>query len=325
MARSPVVSELYKDKIEIVLDNRQIFYLFFGGSVIVGLVFVLGVMVGRRVEARGHLERGQSHTAVDPLAALDRLAGGAGLSFQGELRAANSRPSEASNVAGSHDDSADKASQDVETKASERAADNSDRASDVVDAKKLAKAEDKKLENQKSEEKIADDKKSDAKKLDDKKSDNKKSDDKKLEDKKTEQKKLEETKSEPKKLEDAKPDDKKAEDKKPETKRVEDKKKPDDKKPEDKKSDGKKIDDKKPESKSKYALQLSSFQARNEAEAYLSQVKANGFGAYITEAEVDGKTYYRVRIGNYRSLDAANAAKADVEKAMKKSASVMKL
>src|ERR1041384_6132748 len=45
--------ELYKDKIEVSLDGRQIFYLFFGGAVIVGLVFVLGVMVGRRVEARG--------------------------------------------------------------------------------------------------------------------------------------------------------------------------------------------------------------------------------------------------------------------------------
>ena len=48
-------TELYKDKIEVSLDGRQIFYLFFGGAVIVGMVFVLGVMVGRRVEARGHV------------------------------------------------------------------------------------------------------------------------------------------------------------------------------------------------------------------------------------------------------------------------------
>src|SRR5258706_16458862 len=82
----PVRSELYQDKIEVSLDGRQIFYLFFGGAVIVGLVFVLGVMVGRRVEARGHVERAQTQTAVDPLAALDRLEGGAGLSFQGALR-----------------------------------------------------------------------------------------------------------------------------------------------------------------------------------------------------------------------------------------------
>ena len=57
-------AELYKDKIEVSLDGRQIFYLFFGGAVIVGLVFVLGVMVGRRVEARGHVDRAQTAAAA---------------------------------------------------------------------------------------------------------------------------------------------------------------------------------------------------------------------------------------------------------------------
>src|SRR5439155_16795974 len=80
-------TELYKDKIEVSLDGRQIFYLFFGGAVIVGLVFMLGVMVGRRVEARGHVERAHDEAAIDPLAALDRLEGGTGLTFQGALRA----------------------------------------------------------------------------------------------------------------------------------------------------------------------------------------------------------------------------------------------
>src|SRR5512142_253050 len=58
--------ELYKDKIEVSLDGRQIFYLFFGGAVIVGMVFVLGVMVGRRVEARGHVDRSNVAATVDP-------------------------------------------------------------------------------------------------------------------------------------------------------------------------------------------------------------------------------------------------------------------
>src|SRR3954469_6835756 len=75
---------LYKDKIEVSLDGRQIFYLFFGGAVIVGLVFVLGVTVGRRVEARGHVDH-PHQTATDPLAALDRLEGSGGLSFHGAL------------------------------------------------------------------------------------------------------------------------------------------------------------------------------------------------------------------------------------------------
>jgi DedD protein len=77
--------ELYKDKIEVSLDGRQIFYLFFGGAVIVGLVFVLGVMIGRRVEARGHIDRADTQSARDPLAALDRLERSDNLSFRREL------------------------------------------------------------------------------------------------------------------------------------------------------------------------------------------------------------------------------------------------
>lgn len=85
MPREP---ELYKDKIEISLDGRQVFYLFFGGAVIACLVFVLGVMVGRRVEARAHVDRGAATTAArDPLNALDQLdaSGGSGMSFRSEL------------------------------------------------------------------------------------------------------------------------------------------------------------------------------------------------------------------------------------------------
>src|SRR5690349_5252428 len=80
--------ELYKDKIEVSLDGRQIFYLFFGGAVIVGLVFVLGVLVGRRVEARGHLDRADTSAARDPLAALDRLERSDNLSYHGALTGA---------------------------------------------------------------------------------------------------------------------------------------------------------------------------------------------------------------------------------------------
>ena len=80
------------------------------------------------------------------------------------------------------------------------------------------------------------------------------------------------------------------------------------------------------EPKGKFTLQLSSFQDRNEADAFLSSVKAAGYSAYVTEAEVSGKgTFYRVRMGKYASLEAANDAKVDVEKAIKKSASVMRL
>src|SRR5689334_17724743 len=147
-ARDP--AELYKDKIEVSLDGRQIFYLFFGGAVIVGLVFVLGVMVGRRVEARGHVDQPHAEAHADPLAALDRLEGGNGLSFQGALRGGEAPAS------------------DVEK---------------TIAAMKK-KPLDKKLEDKKLEDKKLDDKKVEDKKLDDKKLEDKKLEDKKLEDKK---------------------------------------------------------------------------------------------------------------------------------------------
>jgi len=40
----------WKDKVELSLDNRQIFFLFFGASVVGCFVFGLGMMVGRRVD-----------------------------------------------------------------------------------------------------------------------------------------------------------------------------------------------------------------------------------------------------------------------------------
>ena len=47
-------TELFRDKIELSLDGKQVFYLFFGGAVLASMVFVLGVTIGRRVEARAH-------------------------------------------------------------------------------------------------------------------------------------------------------------------------------------------------------------------------------------------------------------------------------
>ena len=45
----------------------------------------------------------------------------------------------------------------------------------------------------------------------------------------------------------------------------------------------------------------------------------------MTKADVDGKQFYRVRMGTYSSVDAANDAKAEFEKSAKKSALVTKL
>src|SRR5262245_5093070 len=90
MVSRAIDPELYKDKIEVSLDGRQIFYLFFGGAVVACLVFVLGVMVGRRLEARAHVDRAaMTSVRKDPLAALDRLAEGKGeLTYPAALRGA---------------------------------------------------------------------------------------------------------------------------------------------------------------------------------------------------------------------------------------------
>ena len=265
-------TELYKDKIEVSLDGRQIFYLFFGGAVIVGMVFVLGVMVGRRVEARGHVERAHVEATVDPLAALDRLEGGSGLSFQGALR--GSEPPVA----------------DVDKQIAEMA------AAKKPDAKKPEPKADEPKTEPKPEAKAE---AKPEKKLEDKKASDKKADDKKVEAKADAPKP---------KADDKKADDKKAEDKKSDDKKVE-----------------AKSDEPKTEKKQKFTLQLSSFKDRDEAEAFLDQIKAAGYSATMTKADVDGKQFYRVRMGTYSSVDAANDAKAEFEKSAKKSALVTKL
>ena len=264
--------ELYKDKVEVSFDGRQIFYLFFGGSVIVGMVFVLGVLVGRRVEARGHIDRANTHAVTDPLAALDRLEGNGGLSFQGSLTGKDATSSVEKTI-----DDLEKA-RAPKAKAADKPADKV--AEKPAVEKPAAKPADKQkvVEEEKAGPVV-----------------------------KPEPAVKSEKKTEPKvdaKV-DAKPQ-KKADD-------AEAKAPVENKPPEGK------------ENKARYTLQLSSFQDKSEAETFLSSVKAQGFSAQITQAAVEGKgTFYRVRLGTYRSMDAATSAKTELEKAGK-SASIMKL
>ena len=58
----------WKDKIEVRLDNRQVFFLFFGSAVLACMLFVLGVIVGKRIESRG---LAQAPDLADPMAVLD--------------------------------------------------------------------------------------------------------------------------------------------------------------------------------------------------------------------------------------------------------------
>jgi len=59
----------WQDKVEVQLDNRQLYFLFFGTAVAACLVFTVGVLVGKRLEAGARPAASQG----DPLAALDQL------------------------------------------------------------------------------------------------------------------------------------------------------------------------------------------------------------------------------------------------------------
>jgi len=61
----------WREKIEVRLDNRQVFFLFFGSALVACLLFVLGVIVGKRLESRG---RAVAPEIEDPLALLDKVA-----------------------------------------------------------------------------------------------------------------------------------------------------------------------------------------------------------------------------------------------------------
>jgi cell division septation protein DedD len=63
--------EHWKDKVELSLDGRQIFFLFFGSAVAACLIFVLGVLIGKRLEARALALA--PPPVDDPLRALDEL------------------------------------------------------------------------------------------------------------------------------------------------------------------------------------------------------------------------------------------------------------
>jgi DedD protein len=328
-------NELYRDKIEVSLDGRQIFSLFFAGAVIVCTVFVIGVIIGKRVEARAHVDRGSSAAAGDPLAVLDRLESGAPLSFRSSLRggqaAGGSVDAEIASMA-----NAQRAAQrtagpdgpDGRAGASTPLVGDEDGAGGdarVASEKAKSKASASKSgPNRKGESSSADssakpevktDAKTDAKS--EVKSDA-------TPDAKTEAKPEVKLAVKPEAKTEAKPEVKLAV--KPEAKTEA---KPEVKlavKPEakaDAKTDAK-ADAK--AKKARYTLQLSSFQERGEAETFLAELRAAGYSPFLVAAEVDGKgTFYRVRLGSYPAYDDAVKAKADVEHKVNRIAYVTKL
>jgi cell division septation protein DedD len=331
--------ELYKDKIEVSLDSRQIFYLFFGGAVLVGLVFVLGVMVGRRVEARGHFDRADTQAASDPLAALDRLERSDTVSFHGALTGAGA-PTDVERAIGELDKhraaarpegKADKADKADKAEGGEPRAGKAEAAADKPEAKagkadrsearaakadarpdKLEARQDGKVEARSEPVTRPDTDKARPDKRDgDKRDGDKRDGDKRDGDKR------------PRKRDDNASGEARAEAKAdgPSARRSDAAGDKPVTKPDSRADSGKPAD-----AKQRFTLQLSSFQDRSEAEAFLSATRSAGYQPYLTEAEVSGKgTFYRVRLGSYRSLEAANDAKTEYEKAAKKSAQIMRL
>jgi cell division septation protein DedD len=378
--------ELYKDKIEVSLDGRQIFYLFFGGAVIVGLVFVLGVLVGRRVESRGHHDRAATQTAVDPLAALDRLERTDQLSFHGTLTGGEPHSDVEKAIADLEKRrAASKPEPKPEAKLDAKPDGKLDARHDVKpEPKPEAKSEAKaRSEAERAERKARHDDGGEARHVDasrpvtrpegkdggrtdvkaESKGDKGEARSEKSEkgekgdkgDRAEAREKSERADKGDKTDRTDKGDKTDRTDKGDKTDRTDKGEARNDRTDRSERADradkGEARGDRseradKPEARSdkiearsdradgkpsvearvRFTLQLSSFQDRAEADAFLATMKSAGFQPYVTEADVSGKgTFYRVRLGSYRSLEAANDAKAEFEKSAKKTAQVMRL
>src|SRR5262249_2079675 len=114
----------WKDKVEISLDGRQIFFLFFGSAVAACLIFVVGVLIGKRIEARALAL--QPAPVGDPLAGLDQLGDAdeadEGLTFHKALAPSRATPDKAGKAAAppplpANDDKADDKPDRVEPRA----------------------------------------------------------------------------------------------------------------------------------------------------------------------------------------------------------------
>ncbi|MDC0719744.1 SPOR domain-containing protein [Nannocystis bainbridge] len=76
-----------KEKVDFSLDNRQVFFLFFGLSVVGCFVFALGVMVGRRNDAGNANAQAVAHNETRAvLADPEPLVADAGYSFKDGLQ-----------------------------------------------------------------------------------------------------------------------------------------------------------------------------------------------------------------------------------------------
>lgn len=264
----------WKDKVEISLDGRQIFFLFFGSAVACCLIFVVGVLIGKRIEARALAMT--PAPIEDPLAALDQLGDAdeadEGLTFHKALTPAK----------------ADKPVSEKKAAAAEAKKESAVVAKAAV--KPAAPIAEKKVEPKK-EAAAAGDVESDD------------------EDK-------------PATAEASKPEPKKAEPKKPELAKAPTLPAA---RPQVVAANGataKKMD----ATASHFTLQLSAFPDKSDAEEFMRKIQAAGYKPFLVASEIPGKgVFFRVRVGDYGSRQAAVDAKTEFEKKQRIIAYVAKL
>ncbi|MCU1281232.1 MAG: Sporulation domain protein, partial [bacterium] len=247
----------WKDKVEISLDGRQIFFLFFGSAVAACLIFVTGVLIGKRIEARALAL--QPAPIEDPLAALDQLGDAdeadEGLTFHKALA-----PPKAEKPA-------------VEAKKTEKPAVEAKKAEKpAVEAKKIDKPVVAKPAVAKPAVAVSDDKADD--------------------DDGNDAKPVVEPKPEAK-LPPPKPQALPAA--RPQVVQQAAAKKPD-------------------ATAAHFTLQLSAFPDKADAEEFMRKIQSAGYKPFLVASEIPGKgVFYRVRVGDYGSRQAAVDAKSEFE------------
>jgi cell division septation protein DedD len=83
---------------------------------------------------------------------------------------------------------------------------------------------------------------------------------------------------------------------------------------------------KKPEPAGHFTLQLSAFPERADAEEFMRRIQGAGYKPFLVVSEIPGKgVFYRVRVGDYSSRQAAADAKNEFEHKQRMIAYVAKL
>jgi len=287
--------ELFVEKVEVSLDGRQIFCLFCGGAVIASLVFVLGVAIGRRVEAREHPGSAATSGATsDPLAALDQMASdGAAAAPDQDLAFASTLRGDGDGALGAVDRTIDEAAARAgKGEAGKGEAGKAEPAAMMpalplrptaeTAAAARAKAEAAKAEAAKAEAAKAEAAKAEAARA--------KAETAKAELAKAETAKAETAKTETAKAELAKAEAAKAAAASPHA-------------PTEVAADA-----------ARFTLHLLSFEKRSEADALVGRLRGAGYQPFVVESDEPGKgTMFRVRVGRFASFDEAVAGKTDFE------------